>query len=86
MNIYTMETLTAKLIQDCGVKESSCKSYCCAVRAICNYWEQQGRNCKKPYQGYTKEGFFRLDKLSKISNSKKKNQYDNFFCRYCWLS
>ena len=25
----------------------------------------------------------RLDKLVKISNSKKKNQYNYFICRYC---
>ena len=26
----------------------------------------------------------RLDKLSDLSKSKKKNLYINYFCRYCW--
>ena len=28
----------------------------------------------------------RLDNLTNISNSKKKNLYNYFFCRYCWFS
>ena len=28
----------------------------------------------------------RLNQLASISNSKKKNKYNNFFCRYCWVS
>ena len=27
----------------------------------------------------------RLDKLIKISSSKKKNKHNNIFCRYCWF-
>ena len=28
----------------------------------------------------------RLDQLTKLSNSKKKNLYKYYFCRYCWFS
>ena len=27
----------------------------------------------------------RLDHLSKLSNSKKKNLYKHYICRYCWI-
>ncbi len=27
---------------------------------------------------------YRLEELTKISNSKKKNQYNHIFCRYSW--